>query len=188
MRLAQTRIEFSEDDEFLTIELPVERNGALLALYTVLMLVWIAMLGVTLYYLIQPALPSEVELSFGYFVTWLLLIVAWLVIWVRYIGRMLWRAWRFHVAKRELIYVNKEVFQIHRPAPLRSLADAFDMRYMSPFFANDKYSCVEFQYGKVKRQLFGLGLEASEVPILVNLLNRRFFPFADSEDDEDGFE
>jgi hypothetical protein len=101
---------------------------------------------------------------------------------------MLWRNWRFNIASRELVYVNKDVFQIHRPAPIRSLADAFDMRYMSPFLANEKYSCAEFQYGKVKRQLFGLGLEASEVPILVNFLNRRFFPFADGEDSDDGFE
>lgn len=190
MRLANTTIEFTENAEFLQVQMPVKRNGFLLALYTFLLLTWLVMLGVTLFFLIRPIMPQEVELSFGYLFTWFLIVVVWLIIWVRYVGRIVWRGWQFQMATQEQLRINEERLEVIRPNPIRGLHDAYDMRYVSPFFIHEKFKQPAFQYGNVRQHLFAQGLAEEDKPILINFLNRRFFPFADEddEDEDDAFE
>lgn len=185
MRLEKTRIEFSEDEEYLSITLPVNRKPLLALFYTILLIVWIVMLGITLYFLIQPLLPTTVELSFGYLFTWYLIVIVWLVLWVRYVGRLVWRGWLFSMAYEELLLINQDRFAVVRRAIVRGLSDAYDMRYMSPFYLHDKHNCPAFQYGKAHHQLFGQGLDSAEATILITFLNRRFFPFADDDEEDD---
>ncbi|MCO5195611.1 MAG: hypothetical protein M9930_20315 [Anaerolineae bacterium] len=185
MRLENTRIEFSEDDEFLTVTLPVNRRSALVLFYSVLLVIWVVMLGVTIYFLVRPLLPATVQLSFGYLFTWYLIVIVWLVLWVRYVGRTVWRGWLFSVAYEETLFINQDRFAVVRQAVVRGLSDAYDMRYMSPFYLHEKHNCPAFQYGKAHHHLFGQGLNSAEATTLIAFLNRRFFPFADDDSEDD---
>lgn len=179
MQLAHTRIEFTENEQRLKITLPVQRSQLYVGLYTVLLLVWVAM---TAWVVIQafdiPGRDISSTSKFVLFVIWFL----WMAFWL-WIGRRLWRWWQFNVADREILFINKEELIVRRPVSILGLTDAYDMRYVEPFVFDETVHGVAFKYGS-RFVLVGLGLTEPEAQTLIAMLNRRFFPQA-MDDDED---
>ena len=178
MQLAHTRIDFTENEQRLKITLPVQRSQLYVGLYTLMLLVWLAM---TTWVVIQafdiPSRSISATSKFVLFVIWFL----WMAFWL-WIGRRIWRWWQFNVADREILFINKEEVIIRRPVSILGLTDAYDMSYVEPFAYDEGYRGVAFKYGS-RFVLFGLGLTEPEAHMLISLLNRRFFPHADDDED-----
>ncbi|RMG96624.1 MAG: hypothetical protein D6706_10010 [Chloroflexi bacterium] len=161
-------ITFEEFTGRLKVVIPTRRNWFLIVLFTVALIVWVAMLlGVVV------AMFRE---RYGFLLSLILLV--WLFIWYRYVGRILWNRWQYYMADREVLLIEKDVLTVFRPVALWGLADAYDMKYVSPFYYNEKHHCAAFDYGS-RRVYFGFHLPELEVRQLVRALNGRYFPHAD---------
>jgi hypothetical protein len=174
MRLANTNLQIEENDERLKIVLPLKRQWPGLLAYSLLSLIWLGMLALFVVYLFNPPLGDFV--SIAYRVGWRLLILVWLVVWGRYLGRYVLRGWQFYAASREILFINRQLLIIRRPVSLFGLTDAYDMQYVSPFYRHERSGNLAFQYGKTNHILFGLGLSPVEQGVLLSYLNHRFFP------------
>ncbi len=183
MRLANTQLELEENQERLKIVLPIKRNWLGLAAYSLLVVVWLVILILFLIYLFRPPFPSVASTT--YRLVWRGLIVIWLFIWGRYIGRFVLRWWQFYLARREILFINKDVLIIRRPVSLFGLTDAYDMRYVSPFYLHERYHCPAFQYGNTRHILFGVGLPLTESQLLLSYFNRRYFPLSQTDTEEE---
>lgn len=185
MHLPDTRIEILRNDDRTKIVLPVKRNWAALAVYSVLVVVWVAMLAIFVYSVFVPPTPlRDPAISTGYRIGWRLLLIVWLVFWVRLIGRHLFHWWQFHLADREILFIENNVFIMRRPVSIFGVTTAYAMQHMRPFYINDRYRCLAFQYGGVQHHLLGTGLTEAEGDILRHYLNDRFFPNWDADDEE----
>ena len=168
MQLAESRISIFRNDERTKLVLPVKRNVLALSVYTVLVLVWVIMTGLFIYSVFQPPVAIRSEtISSGYRLGWRVLLIVWLIFWVRFIGRYLLHWWQFHLANRELLFFEKDVFIIRRPVSIFGVTDTYDMQHMRPFYRNDRYGCMAFQYGGVQHHIFGLGLTDGETQSLL---------------------
>ncbi len=178
MQLAHTRIVFEENDRRLKIVLPVQRSRLYVGLYSFLLLVWVA---TTVWVIIQafdiPNRDISATSKFVLFLIWFL----WMVFWF-WIGRRLWRWWQFNIADREILFINKEELMVRRPVSILGLTDAYDMSYVEPFAYDAVYHGVTFKYGS-RFVLCGLGLTQPEAQTLISMLNHRFFPQADDDED-----
>lgn len=182
MRLANTQLELEENQQRLKIVLPVKRNWLGVVAYTLLVIVWLVILVLFLVYLIRPPFPTVASTTYRF--VWRLLIIIWLLIWGRTIGRFVLRWWQFYLAQREILFINQDVLIIRRPVSIFGLTDAYDMRYVSPFYQHEQHRCPAFRYGNTQRILFGLGLPPAESDSLLHYLNRRYFPSLQSEEQE----
>lgn len=143
MQLAHTRIVFTENDQRLKITLPVQRNRLYIGLYTLLLLVWVAM---TVWVIIQafdiPQRAISGTSKVVLYGVWLI----WMYFWI-WLGRRIWRWWQFNIADREILFINKEELMIRRPVSILGLTDAYDMKYVEPLAYDEQYGGLAFKYG-----------------------------------------
>lgn len=182
MRLANTSLQIEEDDQRLKIVLPLKRQWPGFVAYSLLLAIWIGFLGLFVTYLFRPPLGDAV--STAYRIGWRLLILVWLIIWGRYLGRYILRGWQFYAANREILFINQQLLIIRRPVSIFGLTDAYDMQYVSPFYRHERSLSLAFQYGKTNHILFSLGLSASDQAVLLSYLNQRFFAQANLAESE----
>jgi hypothetical protein len=154
----------------------------LLVLYTLIFLTWLVLTILGLREIIQvftenPDLPRRF--------IWLLscmLIFGWIV-WIFFGYRYIWRWWQYHLARREILFINREILIVRRPVSILGLTDAYDMGHVSPLFYSDKHSAVGFDYGS-RTILVGANLPKQDADWLIVRLNDRYFPGWNEEEDE----
>lgn len=185
MQLGDTRIEYFRNSERTKVILPVARQWVPLVIYTVLVVVWVAMLAIFVYsFFSPPPLFRGEHISPGYRIGWRVLIFVWLLFWFRVIGRYLLRWWQWHLANREILLVEGDVFIVRRPVSIFGVTNAYDLRHMHPFYQTEKHRALAFQYGGVQHHLFAMGLPSSERDVLQHTLNEWYFPDRDEDDDD----
>lgn len=186
MLLKDTRITIEENDERLKLTLPVERNMLAITIYTVLAIVWFGGLILFIYLWFNPPTPRAIgDLPLQLGITWVLLVLFWLYLWVRYIGRLILRWWQYYLADREILFFHEKTLILRRPVSIFGLTDAYDRQHVSPFMLDEKHNSVTFRYGNVQHILFGATLSAEEQLALQMYVNDRYFPHHDDDDDDD---
>jgi hypothetical protein len=166
-------VQFEFSDERLKVMLPAERNWIYLALYSVLLLVWI---GVTVWMVgLLVGMPIG-DLPTAFLVVWLIILLVWAYVWYR-LGRHVWRYWQYYVAKKEILFVDDELFIVRRPLSLLGVTDAYAMEHAGSLYYSDKYKGIAFDYGS-RAGVFARGLKRGDAERLISTLNGRFFPAA----------
>ena len=183
--LAQNRITFEETPERLKVTIPVRRNflnWTFLAIYTVLLVVWVSgfFYGTITY--IRNVRASNAAGTFIF--TLSVIFFSMMAIWLWFGRKYVWRWWQYHMANREILFINHEFLIVRRPVSILGLTDAYSMNHVSPLYWNDKYSCVAFDFG-ARGILFGTTLEQRDATWLIMRLNDRYFPNWRDEEDED---
>jgi len=173
-------VTFEETPERLKVVLPVRRQWPYLLVYSVLMLTW---LGATVWMLTLLFGVSRGDMSVRFLIVWVIILLIWAYLWYR-LGSFVWRWWQYFAATREILLVSPATLIVRRPLSLLGVTDAYAMEHVSPFYYSEKNRAVAFDYGS-RGGLFGLGLERLAAQELINVLNRRFFPNALDDDDEE---
>ncbi len=173
-----SNIEFDSIEDRLKVVMPLQRKRPYLAVYSVLLATWI---GATIWMLILLFGASTRGLSTQFIVIWVIILLIWAYVWYR-LGRSVWRWWQYYMARREVLYIDKEILIIRRPLSLLGVTDAYDMQHVSPFYYQDEHRAVAFNYGS-RGGLFGEAIPRDEAGELIAFLNRRFFPGAGDPDD-----
>lgn len=173
-------VTFEETPERLKVVLPVRRQWPYLLVYSVLMLTW---LGATVWMLTLLFGVSRGDMSVRFLIVWVIILLIWAYLWYR-LGSFVWRWWQYFAATREILLVSQATLIVRRPLSLLGVTDAYAMEHVSPFYYSEKNRAVAFDYGS-RGGLFGLGLERLAAQELINVLNRRFFPNALDDDDEE---
>jgi hypothetical protein len=166
MSRENSRIELEKSPERLKVVLPVSRNWLLFSLFSICLLVWIAML--------VGIVTAMLRERYGFVLTVMLLV--WLAVWL-WFGRVLWRRWQYYAAGREILFVNEEQLIVRRPVSILGPTDAYDMSHVSPFYLSEKYHCPVFDYG-YQHVYFGHSLDAEQAEELIAVLNSSYFPGA----------
>jgi hypothetical protein len=175
-----------ESAERLKITLPVQRNLAAAALYTLLSSVWFGVLLLFLYWLFFPPTSRGMgDLPFTIRAVWFVGVLIWLYVWVRYLGRTILRWWQYHLATRELLFIEPTLVMVRRPVSIFGLTDAYARAHMGPVYYSEKHNALAFPYGKVQHILFAHALPAADSKALQALLNGLLFPDLADDDDED---
>jgi hypothetical protein len=180
------RITFDDSPERLKVTIPIQRNllgYVLLLAFTLLIVVW---LGGTIYGLQEiialfrdnDDLPRRFINLLGF-----IIIVGWLL-WVWFGYRYVWRWWQYHLATREVLFINRETLIVRRPVSILGLTDGYDMRHVSPLRYIDRHKSVGFDYGS-RTILIATNLPERDATWLIVKLNDRYFPGWNDEDDED---
>jgi hypothetical protein len=180
MQIANTNIIIEETPQWQKIVLPAERNWYLLAFYSVAMLIWLAMLGIVVVGLFQPL---GIERPFISGLVWKVVLVFWLVVWLFFARRWLWRNWQYYAAGREILFVNPEEFVVRRPVSVFGITNVYDMSHIDHVYLDPEEGSPSFQYG-VRPVHFARGVVENGAQELVSLLNHRYFPQEDDDDDE----
>ncbi len=167
---------FEQTAERLKVVIPLRRNWLLFALFTVSVLVWVAMALVVLVFIIRDVIPQRERYTFVLVV----MMLVWLVIWY-YLGKVIWQQWQYYAADREILFIGQDVLMVRRPVSLLGITDAYDMKHVNPFYFSEKHRCPTFDYGS-QRIYFGRVLSESDARSLIRFLNSRFFP--DTLDEE----
>ena len=166
----ETPILFEENEERLKIVIPLRKNWLLLGTYSVALIIWLVMLGIVLVFLIDGRSNS--------FVLTILLII-WLLIWL-WLGRFLANRWQYHLANREILFIDEEQLMIRRPVSIFGLTNSYEFAHVSPFYMSDKHKCPSFDYA-FAHVYFGQTLAYAEAEKLVDELNLRYFPHSEEE-------
>jgi hypothetical protein len=170
-----TYIQFEETPERLKFSWPLRRQGFLLGLFSLTLLVWLVMLVGMAIYLVRDVMLAGERFSFVFSV----MLLIWLAVWI-WFGRVLWRRWQYYAANREILFINQEQMIIRRPVSILGLTDGYDMQHVSPFYYSDKHHCPVFDYG-YQHVYFGHALPQDDAEKLVGALNGRFFPHLDDD-------
>lgn len=158
-------IVFEENDKRLKVTLPVRASRLALALHSLALVVWLAMLATVLVYLVG-----------GMSSTWVLTIILliWSLVWI-WFGRFLWTRWQYHAATREILFVDEEQLVIRRPVSILGSTTAYDKGHVSPFYYSEQHHCPAFDYAYL-HVYFGRTLSERQARDVVDELNRRCFP------------
>lgn len=167
---------FEETADRLKVVMPVQRNWAWLLLYSVLLILWLAGLMWGLVFTVRDIAFSGER----YAIVFTIMLLIWLYIWYR-LGKIIWKQWQYHIATREILFLDKTMLIIRRPVSILGITDAYDMGYVSPFFYSVEHHCPGFDYGK-QRIYLGRGLTEEASRKLVDYLNGRFFNVYDDKD------
>jgi hypothetical protein len=162
------QIEYDEALERSKVTISLRRRWGALILYTMVMVVWIAMIFVYLGYLIG-GYSTSIVLT--------ILVLFWLIIWLVF-GRLLWKRWQYHVAGREILFIDREQVIIRRPVSILGITTAYDMDHVSPMYYSDKHGCPAFDYAYL-HVFFGQDLPSQEADELIEVINSRWFPDSD---------
>lgn len=186
MHLGNTRITLEENEERLKVVMPLERHQLAALIYTVLFIVWLGALILFIYWLFNPPQARGIsDLPPIFRLIWIVGVLIWLYVWVRTLGRSILRWWQYHLATRELLFIDKNTYIVRRPVSIFGITDAYDRRYVAPFYHSETHNALAFQYGETRHILFGQTLRPAEQSTLLDFLNQRYFPhFDDDEDDE----
>ena len=166
----ESQVQYIENEERLKLVIPIQVNWLLVILYTASILIWLGMFALVLVYLIRG-------LSSSWVLTAILLF--WLLVWLGF-GRFLWTRWQYHVATREILYIEKDQIIVRRPVSLLGLTTSYDMGHVSPFYYSEKHSCPAFDYAYL-HVYFGRGLTEDQTKELIAELNSRYFPDDEEE-------
>ena len=184
--IAQTHITFEETPERLKVTIPVRRNllsWTLLILYSILMVVWIGGFFYGIFAYVGNVRASSAGGGFIFVLT--VIVILMLLVWLWFGRRFVWRWWQYHVANREILFINSDVLIVRRPVSILGLTDAYDMGHLSPFYWHEKYNCLAFDYG-ARGILLGMSLPRRDADWLRLRLNDRYFPsWRDDDDDDD---
>jgi len=166
---------FEENDERLKVTIPLKRNWLLFGLFTLCMIVWVAMVVIIVTFIFRDVLPNRERYTFSLTA----MMVVWLIIWY-YLGRVLWGRWQYYTATREILFINAETLVVRRPVSILGITNAYDMQYVNSFYYNDEHHCPTFDYGS-QRVYFGQELSEVDARAMMRYLNGRFFPNDDDE-------
>lgn len=167
-----------ESDGQFKVIMPAHRNRLFLAIYSVLMLVWI---GVSIAMIVTLFGVSVAGMRTLFVIIWILILVVWAYVWYR-LGRNVWRYFRYFAATREILFIDEEILIVQRPFAIMGVTDGYDMEHVGPFFYHKKYEGIAFEYG-TRAGVFGQGLEKDPARQLARLLNHQFFPHAILEEE-----
>ncbi len=168
---------FEETSERLKIVLPLKRQVVYLAIYSVLLIVWLGMFAYGIFFMATIAFSGE---RFAFAFTAILL----LFLFVLYrLGKMMWRQWQFYVASREILFLYEGHMIIRRPVSFLGITTGYDRQYIRPFYYDDEQHSPAFAYGS-QYVLLGRSLDRREAETLVQFLNGRYFPDYEPYDDE----
>lgn len=146
----------------LKITLPIERKLGIFVLFSVALIVWLAMLIIVLTYLIGNSTSSLVLTA---------ILIGWVFVWV-WFGRFLWNRWQYFAASREILFVDQEQIIIRRPVSILGHTTTFDRQHVSEFYISDRHHCPAFDYAYL-HVYFGQSLAQEESEMLVSELNTR---------------
>lgn len=169
---------FEETAEYLKIVMPLKPNWLMFGLFTLCLFVWIGMTGVMLVFAVRDVIFSGERFAFVFTI----MLLVWFYVWYRYLGRMLWERWQYFTANREILFINKERLIVRRPVSILGITDAFDMKHVGPFYYNDQHRRLAFDYAR-QRIYFGSDLIKEDALRFIRLLNGRFFPHAEDEEE-----
>jgi hypothetical protein len=167
---------FEQGAERLKIVLPERRNWPVVALFSLLLIVWLVGLVWMFIFTFRDVMGAGERFTFAFSVMMLI----WLYIWYR-LGRIIWGRWQYYMANREILFINEEELIVRRPVSILGLTDAYGMDHVSPFYYSDKHHCPAFDYG-YQHVYFGQKLPEIAAKSLVGFLNGRFFPDYDPWD------
>lgn len=163
-----SNVHFEQSPERIKIVLPVERHWAFLILYTVMVMMWLALLVGGLVFTFRDIAFSGERYAFVFTI----MLLTGLFILFRF-GRHLGRQWANYLANREILFVNPEELIIRRPVSIFGNTDVYGMEHISGFYIAEKPQSAAFDYG-ARHIYFGEALTAPAQAELVQFLNRRF--------------
>jgi len=169
-------VQFEETPDRLKASLPVHRKWVWRALFSLLLLIWVAGFIAGIIFTIRDIAFSGER----YAIVFTIMLLVWLYIWYR-LGKIVWRQWQYYAASREILFIEKERLIVRRPVSILGITDAYDLGYVSPFFHSKEHGCPGFDYGN-QRVYWGQGLNEESSQQLVQALNERFFNYADDDD------
>lgn len=167
---------FAETPERLKITIPLPRNWLLWGLFSVSLLIWVGMALLIIIFLVRDVWTDWQRYS----LVLTIMLLVWLVLWY-YLGRIIWQRWQYYTADREILFINPETLIIRRPVSILGLTDAYDMKYVNPFYYHQKHHCAAFDYGS-KHIYFAGHLSEADIRALAAFLNGRFFRHYDDEE------
>jgi hypothetical protein len=166
---------FEQSPQRLKIVLPVRRDWALFAIYSILEATWLVMLIGGVVFLARIAFSGE-RWAFVFAIMLLVL----LLILFRF-GRFLSRQWANYAANREILFINREELILRRPISIWGNTDTYGMEHVTPFYLSDKPRAVGFDYG-YRHVYFGEALQPEAQAALRNFLNSTYFPGQDEDE------
>lgn|GEM_PF-2574043 len=173
-------VSFDDNGERLKVVFPVRRNLPFLTIYSVLLLIWLGVTG----WMISLLFGTDISvLSLGFIIVWVIILLIWAYIWFR-LGRSIWRWWQYYMAEREVLLIDDETLVVHRPFFFLGATDAYALEHVSPFAYDEKEQVIGFSYG-ARAGNFATGLPANAARRLATALNRRYFPDAPVEEEEE---
>jgi hypothetical protein len=158
-------VTFEEGLERLKVIIPLRTNWPLLLLFSLAMLIWLAMLLIVLVYLVRG-------MSTNFVLT--ILLILWMIVWFLF-GRFLFARWQYFAASREILYVDEEQLILRRPVSILGLTTSYDINHITPFYFSDKHHCAAFDYAYL-HVYFGRSINEEACLELINDLNQRYFP------------
>lgn len=158
-------VTFEEDLERLKVVIPVRINWPLLLIFSLSLLIWLAMLLVVLIYIARG-------MSTNFVLT--ILLILWMIVWFLF-GRFLFARWQYYAASREILFVDEEQLILRRPVSILGLTTSYDMNHITPFYFSEKHRCPAFDYAYL-HVYFGRSLEKEVSLKLIEDLNQRYFP------------
>ncbi len=167
-------VTLEENTERLKIVVPLKRKWIYLAVYSLLLATWLAMMVYGLIFTWQMAFSGA---RFAFAFTFLLLLL--LLVLYR-LGRTIWRQWQYFVAGREILFLFADHLVIRRPVSLLGITTAYDRPYIRPFYYDESQHSPAFEYGNLY-VLFAVGLSQPDAEELVRFLNGRYFPDVDED-------
>jgi signal transduction histidine kinase len=159
-----------ESNDRLKVVLPIKRNRLLFGLFSIMLVIWAAMFIIALVFTIRDVAFSGERFAFVFTIMLLVFMVI-----LYYLGRLVWKQWQYVAANREILFVDEETLIVRRPVSILGLTDAYDMKYVSPFYYSEKNSCPAFNYGH-RHVYFGRDLLDGQINELLTMLNGRYFP------------
>jgi len=168
-------VRFEQSPQRLKIVLPVRRNWALFAIYTILEVTWFIMLIGGLVFLARVAFSGE-----RWAIVFAIMLLVLLLILFRF-GRFLSRQWANYAANREILFINREELILRRPISIWGNTDTYGMEHVAGFYLSQKPRAVAFDYG-YRHVTFGEGLRPEAQAGLRQFLNSTYFPGHDEDE------
>lgn len=170
-------VHFEQSPERLKVVLPLKRNWPFLAIYTLMVVVWLIMLVWGVIFILRIAFSGE-----RYALVFSLILFVFLVILFRF-GKFLFRQWATYLSNREILFINREELIVRRPVSIWGNTDAYDMQHVTPFYLSEKPAALAFDYG-YRHIYIGEALSAEARESLRHYLNTAYFPNHDEGEDE----
>ncbi len=161
-------VHFEQTSEWLKVVVPVKRSWPYLAIYTILLVMWVVMLVWGVVYAVQIFLSGA-----SYRFVFVIMLAVILFTLFRF-GRFLRRQWATYFSNREVLLINNEEFIVRRPISIWGNTDVYDMEHVTPLYVHDKQQALAFGYGS-RHIFFGEGLKDEARRALAAELNERYF-------------
>ena len=158
-------VTFEEANGRLKVVIPVRFNWWLFGLYSLVIIVWLAMLVTVLVYLLR-GLSSSFVLT--------IILILWLIVWF-WFGRFLSGRWQYQAANREILFIDGEQLILRRPVSIFGLTNSYDIRHVSAFYFSERHACPTFDYA-FTHVYFGQNLAEEQALELIDRLNQMCFP------------